>query len=450
MTKIESKDQLIDFIKSGEKNPANFKIGTEHEKFVFNLSNNRPVKYDGEKGIKDLLTSLEEFGWKTIKEGNNIIALSRSDALGGGSITLEPAGQFELSGAMLETVHETIKEIIDHKSQISLVGKKLDLGFLSLGFAPNWKREEMPVMPKERYQVMKRYMPTKGNHGLDMMFRSCTSQVNLDYSSEEDMIKKFRISLLAQPIVTALFANSPFKDGKLNNYKSYRSEVWKDTDPDRTGILPFVFKDNMGYESYVNYALEVPMYFIYRDGNYIDLAGSSFKDFIEGKLDKVSNYSATIEDWELHLTTIFPEVRLKTYLEMRGADAGGIAQICSLSAFWTGLLYNNDSLNKAGELFNDIDVAELAKVRNLVPKEGLNCAVGKYNVYNLASELIELSLQGLKSRNKLDIEGNDETKYLNPIIRIMKDKENSADKLIRKYNSEWNKDIMKIYEECVF
>lgn len=450
MTKIESKDQLIDFIKSGEKNPANFKIGTEHEKFVFNLSNNRPVKYDGEKGIKDLLTSLEEFGWKTIKEGNNIIALSRSGALGGGSITLEPAGQFELSGAMLETVHETIKEIIDHKSQISLVGKKLDLGFLSLGFAPNWKREEMPVMPKERYQVMKRYMPTKGNHGLDMMFRSCTSQVNLDYSSEEDMIKKFRISLLAQPIVTALFANSPFKDGKLNNYKSYRSEVWKDTDPDRTGILPFVFKDNMGYESYVNYALEVPMYFIYRDGNYIDLAGSSFKDFIEGKLDKVSNYSATIEDWELHLTTIFPEVRLKTYLEMRGADAGGIAQICSLSAFWTGLLYNNDSLNKAGELFNDIDVAELAKVRNLVPKEGLNCAVGKYNVYNLASELIELSLQGLKSRNKLDIEGNDETKYLNPIIRIMKDKENSADKLIRKYNSEWNKDIMKIYEECVF
>ena len=450
MTKIESKDQLIDFIKSGEKNPANFKIGTEHEKFVFNLSNNRPVKYDGEKGIKDLLTSLEEFGWKTIKEGNNIIALSRSDALGGGSITLEPAGQFELSGAMLETVHETIKEIIDHKSQISLVGKKLDLGFLSLGFAPNWKIEEMPVMPKERYQVMKRYMPTKGNHGLDMMFRSCTSQVNLDYSSEEDMIKKFRISLLAQPIVTALFANSPFKDGKLNNYKSYRSEVWKDTDPDRTGILPFVFKDNMGYESYVNYALEVPMYFIYRDGNYIDLAGSSFKDFIEGKLDKVSNYSATIEDWELHLTTIFPEVRLKTYLEMRGADAGGIEQICSLSAFWTGLLYNNDSLNKAGELFNDIDVAELDEVRNLVPKEGLNCVVGKYNLYNLASEVIELSLQGLKSRNKLDIEGNDETKYLNPIIRIMKDKENSADKLIRKYNSEWNKDIMKIYEECVF
>jgi len=450
MTKIESKDQLIDFIKSGEKNPANFKIGTEHEKFVFNLSNNRPVKYDGEKGIKDLLTSLEEFGWKTIKEGNNIIALSRSDALGGGSITLEPAGQFELSGAMLETVHETIKEIIDHKSQISLVGKKLDLGFLSLGFAPNWKIEEMPVMPKERYQVMKRYMPTKGNHGLDMMFRSCTSQVNLDYSSEEDMIKKFRISLLAQPIVTALFANSPFKDGKLNNYKSYRSEVWKDTDPDRTGILPFVFKDNMGYESYVNYALEVPMYFIYRDGNYIDLAGSSFKDFIEGKLDKVSNYSATIEDWELHLTTIFPEVRLKTYLEMRGADAGGIEQICALSAFWTGLLYDNDSLNKAEELFNNIDVAELAEVRNLVPKQGLNCVVGKYNVYNLASELIELSLQGLKSRNKLDIEGNDETKYLNPIIRIMKDKENSADKLIRKYNSEWNKDIMKIYEECVF
>jgi glutamate--cysteine ligase len=253
-----------------------------------------------------------------------------------------------------------------------------------------------------------------------------------------------------QPIVTALFANSPFKDGKLNNYKSYRSEVWKDTDPDRTGILPFVFKDNMGYESYVNYALEVPMYFIYRDGNYIDLAGSSFKDFIEGKLDRVSNYSASIEDWELHLTTIFPEVRLKTYLEMRGADAGGVEEICSLSAFWTGLLYDNNSLNKAEELFNDIDVAELAEVRDLVPKEGLNCVVGKYNVYNLASEVIELSLQGLKNRNKLDIEGNDETKYLRPIIKIMKDKENSADKLIRKYNSEWNKDIMKIYEECVF
>ena len=450
MVKIESKDQLVEFIKGGEKDPANFKIGTEHEKFVFNLSNNKPVKYDGEKGIKNLLTSLEEFGWESVKEGHNIIALSRPDALGGGSITLEPAGQFELSGSMLETVHDTIKEIIEHKSQISLIGKKLDLGFLSLGFTPNWKIEDMPVMPKERYQVMKRYMPTKGDHGLDMMFRSCTSQVNLDYSSEEDMIKKFRISLLVQPLVTALFSNSPFKDGKLNSYKSYRSEVWKDTDPDRTGILPFVFKDDMSYESYVNYALEVPMYFIYRDGSYIDLAGSSFKDFIEGKLDKISNYSASIEDWELHLTTIFPEVRLKTYLEMRGADTGGIDQICSLAAFWTGLLYDNNALDKAEELLKDVDVTELIEVRNLVPKEGLNCVVGKYNVYNLASEIIELSLQGLKSRNKLDIEGNDETKYLKPIIKTLKDKENPADKLIRKYNYEWNKDIKNIYEECVF
>ena len=450
MNKIESKEQLIEFIRSGEKKPNQFKIGTEHEKFAFDILNKKPIPYEGKNGIKELLSSLEEFGWQPIKEADNVIALSRPNSLGGGSITLEPAGQFELSGAMLNDIHETLKEIQEHKDQLYKVAKKMDLSFLAIGFTPDWSREDMHLMPKKRYEIMRKYMPKKGDHGLDMMLRSCTTQVNLDYSSESDMIKKIRLSFLLQPIATVLFSNSPISDNKINGFKSIRSHSWTDTDPDRTGILPFIFKEDMSYESYVDYALNVPMYFIYREGKYIDLAGSSFIDFMDGKLESAENQVATIEDWELHLTTIFPEVRLKTFLEMRGADAGNIDHVCALSAFWVGLLYDDTSLENALNLVNDVSFESLLELRNSTPKEGLDCRVGSHNVFEIAKEAVRISSEGLKRRGKIDSNGNDEQIFLTPLKEIVQNKESPADRLLRKYNNEWNKDIMKIYENCLF
>ena len=450
MDKIESKNQLIDFISSGEKKIENFKIGTEHEKFAFKLSDKKPVFYEGENGISGLLLKLVNFGWDPIYENNKVIALSRPAKIGGGSITLEPAGQFELSGAMLNSVHETHDELLNHKDQISNITKNMGIEFLALGFAANWSREDMPNMPKSRYKVMRNYMPKVGNHGLDMMLRSSTAQVNLDYSDEKDMIKKFRLSFLLQPVATALFANSPFTAGLLNGYKSIRSEYWKDTDKDRTGILAFVFDDNMSYEKYVDYALDVPMYFINRNGKYIDLAGKSFRDYMDKKIDSVKNYDATIDDWELHLTTIFPEARLKNYIEMRGADAGNIDHICALSAYWVGLIYDDQSLNDALELTKNISVEELIELRNKVPKEGLNCSVGKNNIHRLAVDSLELSKEGLRRRKKLNINKDDESIHLQYLQDIVTNNESSADKLIREFNNGWNRNVMKVFENCLF
>ena len=450
MNKIESKSQLISNLSIGEKNSTDYRIGTEHEKFVFNLQSKKPIHYDEENGISSLLTKLEDFGWEPINEDDRVIALSRKNANGGGSITLEPAGQFELSGEMFVSVHETYNELVEHKAQISKIGKTMGIDFLALGFAANWSREDMPVMPKSRYEVMRNYMPKVGNHGLDMMLRSSTAQVNLDFSSEKDMINKLKLSFLLQPVATALFANSPFSDGSLNGYKSIRSEYWKDTDPDRTGILTFVFDNSMSYERYVDYALDVPMYFISRKGKYIDLAGKSFRDFMMKKIDAVRNYDASIDDWELHLTTIFPEARLKNYIEMRGADAGNIDHICALSAFWVGLIYDTKALDEALELTKGITKDELVELRNKVPLEGLDCSVGKHDVYRLASEAIDISKNGLKRRNKLNTENNDESIYLKYLEEIIFRKESPADKLARKFNSDWNKNIEKVFENCLF
>ena len=450
MDKIESKNQLIDFISSGEKRIEDFKIGTEHEKFAFKLNDKKPVFYEGEGSISELLLKLVNFGWDPIYENDKVIALSRNDKIGGGSITLEPAGQFELSGAMLNSVHETHDELLNHKDQISNITKNMGIDFLALGFAANWSREDMPNMPKSRYRVMRNYMPKVGNHGLDMMLRSSTAQVNLDYSDEKDMIKKFRLSFLLQPVATALFANSPFTAGLLNGYKSIRSEYWKDTDKDRTGILAFVFDDNMSYEKYVDYALDVPMYFINRNGKYIDLAGKSFRDYMDKKIDSVKNYDATIDDWELHLTTIFPEARLKNYIEMRGADAGNIDHICALSAYWVGLIYDDQSLNDALELTKNISVEELIEFRNKVPKEGLNCSVGKNNIHRLAVDSLELSKEGLRRRKKLNINKDDESIHLQYLQDIVTNNESSADKLIREFNNGWNRNVMKVFENCLF
>ena len=447
---IQSKEDLIKPFQNGEKKPSDFKIGTEHEKFVFNIDTLKPVPFLGESGIENLLLALKKYGWESILEDGNTIGLSRDKSLGGGTITLEPAGQLELSGAPLTNIHETFNELDEHRSQISKEGSNLGLGFLGAGLTPDWSFDEMPIMPKSRYQIMKNYMPKKGNLGLDMMFRSTTIQVNLDYSSESDMIKKFKVSLALQPIATALFANSPFLDGNLTGYNSFRSHIWTDTDPDRTGMLPFVFDGEMSYEKYVDYALKVPMYFIYRDGNYLDVSGSSFEDFLNGDLDELPNEKPNIIDWENHLTTIFPEVRLKSFLEMRGADGGSFESVCALSSFWVGLLYDSESLDSSFNLIKDFNIKQLQELRIEVAKNGLHSIIEGIEIQEIAKKVLKLSREGLRNRNILNENGDSEEIFLDPLQKILSSGKSSSDDLIKKFSNNWNKNLVNMYKEYTF
>ena len=447
---IQSKEDLIKPFQNGEKKPSDFKIGTEHEKFVFHIDTLKPVPFLGESGIENLLLALKKYGWESILEDGNTIGLSRDKSLGGGTITLEPAGQLELSGAPLTNIHETFNELDEHRSQISKEGSNLGLGFLGAGLTPDWSFDEMPIMPKSRYQIMKNYMPKKGNLGLDMMFRSTTIQVNLDYSSESDMIKKFKVSLALQPIATALFANSPFLDGNLTGYNSFRSHIWTDTDPDRTGMLPFVFDGEMSYEKYVDYALKVPMYFIYRDGNYLDVSGSSFEDFLNGDLDELPNEKPNIIDWENHLTTIFPEVRLKSFLEMRGADGGSFESVCALSSFWVGLLYDSESLDSSFNLIKDFNIKQLQELRMEVAKNGLHSIIEGIEIQEIAKKVLKLSREGLRNRNILNENGDSEEIFLDPLQKILSSGKSSSDDLIKKFSNNWNKNLVNMYKEYTF
>ena len=447
---IQSKEDLIKPFQNGEKKPSDFKIGTEHEKFVFHIDTLKPVPFLGESGIENLLLALKKYGWESILEDGNTIGLSRDKSLGGGTITLEPAGQLELSGAPLTNIHETFNELDEHRSQISKEGSNLGLGFLGAGLTPDWSFDEMPIMPKSRYQIMKNYMPKKGNLGLDMMFRSTTIQVNLDYSSESDMIKKFKVSLALQPIATALFANSPFLDGNLTGYNSFRSHIWTDTDPDRTGMLPFVFDGEMSYEKYVDYALKVPMYFIYRDGNYLDVSGSSFEDFLNGDLDELPNEKPNIIDWENHLTTIFPEVRLKSFLEMRGADGGSFESVCALSSFWVGLLYDSESLDSSFNLIKDFNIKQLQELRIEVAKNGLHSIIEGIKIQEIAKKVLMLSREGLRNRNILNENGDSEEIFLDPLQKILSSGKSSSDDLIKKFSNNWNKNLVNMYKEYTF
>ena len=447
---IQSKEDLIKPFQNGEKKPSDFKIGTEHEKFVFHIDTLKPVPFLGESGIENLLLALKKYGWESILEDGNTIGLSRDKSLGGGTITLEPAGQLELSGAPLTNIHETFNELDEHRSQISKEGSNLGLGFLGAGLTPDWSFDEMPIMPKSRYQIMKNYMPKKGNLGLDMMFRSTTIQVNLDYSSESDMIKKFKVSLALQPIATALFANSPFLDGNLTGYNSFRSHIWTDTDPDRTGMLPFVFDGEMSYEKYVDYALKVPMYFIYRDGNYFDVSGSSFEDFLNGDLDELPNEKPNIIDWENHLTTIFPEVRLKSFLEMRGADGGSFESVCALSSFWVGLLYDSESLDSSFNLIKDFNIKQLQELRIEVAKNGLHSIIEGIEIQEIAKKVLKLSREGLRNRNILNENGDSEEIFLDPLQKILSSGKSSSDDLIKKFSNNWNKNLVNMYKEYTF
>jgi glutamate--cysteine ligase len=407
---LEGFADLVAHLEKGSKpDRSTWRIGTEHEKFAFYKDTLAPVPYDGERGIGALLNGLaENYGWQRVMEAGNVIALKQGMA----SITLEPGGQFELSGAPLEHLHQSCSETGDHLAQLRDVAGKLGIAFLGVGFSPIWSLEETPTMPKGRYKIMRDYMAKVGRLGRQMMFRSCTVQTNLDFASESDMVKKFRVGIALQPIVTALFAASPFAEGRLNGFLSYRGHIWTDTDPDRTGMLPFVFEDGMGFERYAAYALDVPMYFVYRDGKYIDCAGQSFRAFMDGKMPMLPGERPTDKDWEDHLTTIFPEVRLKTYLEMRGADAGPWSRLCALPAFWAGIYYCDAALEAAWSLVRSWSAEDREALRRAVPVLGLKAPIRGVKAGDIAQAALAIARQGLKSRAQVDASGMDETHFL--------------------------------------
>jgi glutamate--cysteine ligase len=444
---IESRADLLSVFEGGEKPRADWRIGTEHEKFVYRTADHRAPSYDEPGGIRDLLNGLTEFGWKPVVENGNVIALSGAD----GTISLEPAGQFELSGAPLENLHQSCAESGRHLEQCKTVGERLGLGFLGVGMWPDKTRAELPIMPKGRYKIMLNYMPKVGSLGLDMMLRTCTIQTNLDYSSEADMVKKFRVGLALQPVATALFANSPFTEGKPNGFKSFRSHIWEDTDPDRTGMLPFVFDEGFGYERYCDYMLDVPMYFVYRDGKYIDVAGESFRAFLDGKLPQLPGEKPTLTDWTDHLSTAFPEVRLKSFLEMRGADGGRWGRICALPALWVGLLYNDGALDAAWDLVKHWDIAEREKLRHDVPRLALDAITPDgETMRDFAGRVLDAAADGLTRRAQLNSAGDNEGGFLDPLRDVVLSGMTPADRLLAKYHGEWDGDLSHIYEEFSF
>jgi glutamate--cysteine ligase len=446
MTPIQTRDELVAWLQKGIKPKTEFRIGTEHEKFPFTLAGHDPVPYDGQRGIRALLEGMRLLlGWEPIIEGDSIIGLT--SVTGNAAITLEPGGQFELSGAALASVHETASEIHAHLAQLAEIARPLGLGFLGLGMSPKWSRKESPMMPKGRYRIMTAYMPKVGTLGLDMMYRTCTVQTNLDFCSESDMVKKLRVGLALQPIATALFANSPFTEGKLNGYLSFRSEIWRYTDPDRTGMLPWAFEPGMGFERWVDYALDVPMYFIKRGDRYVDVAGHSFRALMAGRLAAVPGERATLSDWANHLTTIFPEVRLKRYLEMRGADAGPRRRLASLPAFWVGLMYDEASLDAAWDLVKDWTAEERQRLRDEVPKLALRATIRGRTARELAQDCLTIAHQGLQRRARLDIGGRDEQRHLETLDDIVARGITPAEELIGKFKGPWRGSVDPVFAE---
>ena len=444
---IETRDQLIAAMAKGEKPKEAWRIGTEHEKFVYCTDDHHAPSYEEPGGIRDLLMALTEFGWEPIEENGKVIALKGAD----GAVSLEPAGQLELSGAPLENLHETCAETGRHLEQVKKIGELTGKGFLGLGLWPDKARSDLPIMPKGRYVIMRNHMPKVGSLGLDMMLRTCTIQVNLDFESEACMAMKFRVGLALQPLATALFANSPFLEGKPNGYLSYRSHIWSDTDPHRTGMLPFVFEDGFGYERYADYMLDVPMYFVQREGKYLDAAGHSFRDFLKGELAILPGEKPLLSDWEDHMSTAFPEVRLKSFLEMRGADGGPWNRICALPAFWVGLLYDSSALMAAWDEVKHWTMEERETLRNEVPKLGLKTPIpGGKMLQDIAGRILDISASGLAARARLNSSGDNETGYLDPLREIVASRMTMADRLLERYHGEWQGDVSRIYDEMSF
>ncbi len=446
LTPIESRDELVAWFEKGAKPKARFRIGTEHEKFAFTTDGNNPVPYDGQRSIHALLVGMQHLlGWEPIMDGPNIIGLA--DVTGGGAISLEPGGQFELSGAPVETIHQTCSELMAHLAQLREIARPLGIGFLGLGMSPKWTRAQTPMMPKSRYKIMTAYMPKVGSYGLDMMYRTCTVQTNLDFASEADMVKKLRVSLALQPVATALFANSPFTEGKPNGFLSFRSEVWRDTDNNRAGMLPFAFEPGMGFERYVDYALDVPMYFVKREDEYIDVSGKSFRDLLAGKLPGHGNLRATLSDWVNHVGTIFPEVRLKRYMEMRGSDGGPWRRLPALPAFWVGILYDDVSLDAAWDLCKDWSAAERQNLRDDVTRAGFQAQIRGRSMLDLARDTMALAEAGLKRRKRLDHEGRDESRYLGPLQELVARGITPAEELLEKFHGPWGGSVEPVFSE---
>ena len=443
---IESRDDLIRHLAEGSKPKSDWRIGTEHEKFVYDLRTMKPVGYEGAPGIRALLEGMRRFGWEPILEGDYIIGLTQD----GASISLEPGGQFELSGAPLRSVHETCSEVNTHQEQVRELATEMGMGVLGLGYAPSWRLDEVPQMPKGRYNIMRNYMPKVGGYGLEMMFRTCTVQVNLDFSSEADMVKKFRVGLALQPVATALFANSPFREGRPNGFLSYRSQIWTDVDNARAGMLPFVFESGFGFEQYVDYALDVPMYFVYRLGKYIDVSGKSFRDFLAGRIPELKGIAPTMADWADHLTTIFPEVRLKKFLEMRGADGGSWRRICGLPALWVGLYYDQVALDAAWDMVKDWSAEERQAMRDAVPTLAFKTPFRGRTVGDLAREMLEISSAGLRRRASEDSIGATEEGFLQPLIELVARGYTRAEELLRHYHGDWNRDMAPLFRDYNF
>ncbi|MGO9389882.1 glutamate--cysteine ligase [Rhodoblastus sp.] len=453
-TPISSRDELVSWLEAGCKPQGPFLVGTEHEKIPFYRADLRPVPYEGrpefgQAGIRALLEGLRQSqDWEAIEDGGAVIGLY--DPRGGGAISLEPGGQFELSGAPLDSVHETAAELQAHFAALAPLCEKLGVGFLDLGVSPLWTREETPVMPKQRYAIMARYMRKVGGLGLDMMFRTSTVQTNIDFASEADMVAKMRLALAVQPMITALFANSPFTGGKPNGFLSLRSHIWTDTDPARTGMLPFVFEPGMGFEAYVDYALDVPLYFVKRGDVYHDVAGASFRDLLEGRLHELPGVRATLSDWANHLSTLFPEVRLKRYMEMRGADVGPRENIVGLAALCAGLFYDDQASAAAWELVKGLSAEDRQKLRDDAPKLGLRATAGGIGLLDLARKILPLARGGLSRRGRLDAAGEDEGRHLLALEEIAESGINLAERRLALFHGRWKENIAPVFAECVF
>ena len=443
---IERESQLAEYLAAGCKPRDQWRIGTEHEKFGYCRDTLNPLPYDGPRSIKAVLEGLrDKFGWAPVMEGAHIIGLTKD----GANVSLEPGGQLELSGAPLETIHQTCDEVNQHLREVRDVADKIGVEFIGLGAAPIWRHEDMPMMPKGRYRLMTGYMDRVGSMGKTMMYRTSTVQVNLDFSSEADMVQKLRVALALQPVATALFANSPFIDGKPNGHKSWRARVWRDLDAARTGMLPFVFEQGFGFEAWVQYALDVPMYFVYRDGVYIDALGQSFRDFLKGQLPALPGEVPTLSDWADHLTTIFPEARVKKFIEMRGADGGPWRRLCALPAFWVGLMYDQTALDAAWDLVKGWDAETRDALRVAASVDGLQADTHGIKMHDLAREVVALSEAGLKTRARAGAVGlvPDETHFLNALKESLESGKTPADELLERYHGEWGGDLTRIYEE---
>ena len=443
---IESFHQLANLLEQGNKPKADWRIGTEHEKFGYCKDTLKALPYEGERSIQSILQGLrDQFNWAPVEEGGHLIGLTKD----GGNVSLEPGGALELSGAPLETIHETCDEVNVHLREVKEIADKIGVGFIGLGAAPIWQHEDVGLMPKGRYQLMDAYMGEVGTMGRTMMRRTCTVQVNLDFASEADMVQKFRVALALQPVATALFANSPFFEGKVNGHKSWRARVWRDLDADRTGMLPFVFEDGMGFQRYVDYALDVPMYFVYRDGKYINALGQSFRDFLKGQLPALPGEMPTLNDWADHLTTIFPEARIKQFIEMRGADGGPWRRLCALPAFWVGLLYDQSSLDAAWDLVKSMDAETRDALCVAASVDGLQAEVSGIKMMELARQAVNISNAGLAARARTGAGGMvpDETHFLNALQDSLETGQAPADELLAHYYSDWEGDLTRIYED---